>query len=257
MERRLLLGRRETRYGAYRALATQDGAVALGLSVGASPDTPAAAAKGRPDEPNEDACLALRSGDRLLLAVADAHFGAHASHALLQALHDELRVIPAHPAALLRALASLPLRADPDAPDSAASLLVAVHRYELGAGFGFSFGDATCMLVGAQHDARPLNRHTQQFVMPGAPHSLRADLASFFEYDAPPGELLVAFTDGVDACVYGQPRRSPGRADRVALFEQTGNSPVAYVRALVEQSLAGLPDELGGQDNIAVGAART
>lgn len=255
LERLLLLGRDVSVYGEIETRASHGGRVALAGSVGGDPESPALAFKGSRDTPNEDAALALVDDARTLLAVADAHHGAHASHALLQALHDEADAIPGNPAALLRMLQALPYAVDPESPDSATSLLVLVHRAELHAGFGFAFGDATATLVGEGRDARPLHRPSAAFVVPGEPATLDSAAASFFEFDTRPGDLLVAFTDGVNECCYRRPERSPGDAERAALFDTTGADAGAYARALAELSLAGRPDAPGGQDNLAIAVA--
>ena len=257
VERLLLLGRAHDAYGEVALGSTANGRVAVALSVGADPDTPAAAYKARADEPNEDAVFALVDHERVLLVVADAHRGAHASHALLQALHDGVARVPASPAALLRCLATLPVEADEAMPDSATSLLAVVHRADLGEGFGVSFGDATCVLVGPNHDAAPLHPRGDAFVHPGHPATLDPRAATVFAYEARPGSLVVAFTDGVDQCCYRRPERSPGPADRRALFDQVGADPAAYARALARLSLEGLPGESGGQDNLAIAVAAT
>lgn len=256
-DRLLLLGRETVEYGEHTLAVAPDGGAAVALSVGADPASPALVHKGRADEPNEDAVLAWWGGDRVLLAVADAHHGAHASHAPLEALHAMTGPVPGNPAALARALGALPIPASAEAPASAASFLCVVYRQDLRAGFGYSAGDASVVLIGGGAPATPLNARDHAYFAPAAAAGLDAGALSFFEFDAPPGALLAAFTDGVDACCYRRPDRSPGPGAWSALHAEGASEPATYARALMALALAGLPGEPGGQDNIAIAVAST
>ncbi len=249
----LLLGEAEERYGEIRLAALGAGRIACALSVGSDAASPARDHKGHPGIPNEDALLAVETGSRTLLAVADAHFGAFASHALLRRLDERLAEVPPSPATLLRALRETAVDAEEAAPtDSATTLVAAVYRRELGAGFGFSFGDSTCMLIGKGIGAQRLNRSTAAFVTPASPRSLAAERAEFFEFEAPPESLLVAFTDGIDACHYRHPETSLGPREFLQLLDEVGPRPEAFARRLAEWALRGLEGHPGGQDNLAL-----
>lgn len=255
--RLLLLGEDETRYGAFRLEVLPSSSVACALSVGADPASPALVNKGRRDVPNEDALLVLEQGDRVLLAVADAHYGSFASHALLRQLDAVLRAVPGNPAALMRALQRVGVAAPDEDTGSETSLVVAVLRRELGAGFGFSYGDSTCTAVGGAQRGRAFNRKNALYVTPSERASLGSARASFFDFDVAPGGLLLAFTDGVDECHYRSARTSLGPATFVSLFEEVGPDAAAYAGALAAAALAGLPGHPGGQDNIALAVVAT
>lgn len=255
--RLLLLGEDEARYGAFRLEVLPSAQVACALSVGADPKSPALLSKGEANVPNEDALLVVEDGDRVLLAVADAHFGRLASHVLLRQLRDVVQEVPGNPAALMRAIGEL----GPPGPDegsrSETTLLVAVLRREMGAGFGFSYGDSTCAVVGGAHRGQALNRRTQMYVNPYEPASLAREHAAFFEFDVEPGALLLAFSDGIDECHYRAPATSVGPEMLRALFEEVGAVAEAYAEALTRAALEGLPGYPGGQDNVALIAAAT
>jgi hypothetical protein len=78
--------------------------------------------------PNEDGLLALEAGGRVLLAVADAHYGTFASHALLRGLAETLTEVPASPMDLERAVRMTAMEGPPPEGDSATTLVVVVLR---------------------------------------------------------------------------------------------------------------------------------
>ena len=241
------------RYGAFALDAEPDLRIAAALSVGGDRASPALAHKGNPDQPNEDAVLVRVVGDRVLLAVADGHFGIHASHSILRAIAGA-EGVPGQPATLARLLGDVPLVTNPVTPDAGTTLTIAVLRRELRAGFGFTFGDSSCMLASAARSGAPCHAHGSAFVRPGTAEALDVSRAAFFEFDTRPGELVVLHTDGVDACCYGRPDRSPDGAARIALLEEHATAS-SYAEALMGLALAGLPDAAGGQDNIAIAVA--
>ncbi len=252
----LLLGESETVYKDRDLTVLPSGRVVAALSVGADPRSPALAHKGDPDRPNEDAVLVMERGDRALLAVADAHYGCLASHALLSALAERLTDLPASPMDLghaVRAAAMDGRRTD----SSGSTLLIAVLHRRLGGGFGFSWGDSTCTLLGAGLPGEPLPRPNAAFVHPQVPWTLETERASFFEFDLPAGGLLAAFTDGIHECHYGHPETSLGPAQFTELFQETGPDPHAFAERLIEAAHAGRAPHPGGQDNIALAVAAT
>lgn len=250
--RLLLLGESEANYGAYRLQTLAGGRIACTLSVGADPQSPALAHKGDLGIPNEDGLLVIDGGNRVLCAVADAHYGAAASHILLRRLDEILPEVPPTPAALQRALrmAALP---EPDATlESASTLLVAVLCRDIGAGFGFSYGDSTCLVVAGGPPRRRLNRVNDVYVNPTLPGTLAPQNAAFFDFDLRPDSLLVLFTDGVDRCHYQHAETSLGPEQYAAVFRDVGANPEAYARGLTEWALRGLEGHPGGQDNVAM-----
>jgi hypothetical protein len=250
----LELGRDHTRYGRY-ALGRVSGRILWAISVGASPDSPSMGAKGDPRYPNEDGLLAVAAGDRVLLAVADAHFGREASHDLLDKLAEKLPPVPARPdelADLVRGLAhwdSIPDYA------SETTLLIAVYDRATRDGFGLSFGDSTFAIVGEAGVRQAIGPRGASYASPARPGSLNPDWADSFAFTGKPGDLLLAYTDGIDECHYGEPETSVTPQIMAELWRETGNEPEVYVRQLVELALAGVDGHPGGQDNLAVVAA--
>jgi hypothetical protein len=143
--------------------------------------------------------------------VADAHFVTFASHALLRALSETLADVPASPMDMERAVRRCAMDGPPPEGDSATTLLLVVLRYDMRAGFGFSWGDSTCASVGGRHDGRALNFHNDAYVNPAVPWTLGAGSASFFEFELPEEGLVAAFTDGINGCHYRHPESRWGR----------------------------------------------
>jgi hypothetical protein len=247
------LGKDHPTFGAIHVEVSPDGRAALAISAGADPDSPARAGKGDPDQvPNEDAALVIDEGERVLIAVADAHFGHQASHALLRALGRA----PAPPLGIedLRAfLASIP--SDETGSDrSETTLAVAVLDRVARRVFGLSFGDSTVLLLGAGSHGEPLHRRDDRFVTPARPQTMLGG-EPFTRERVAPEQVLVAFTDGVDGCCYGDPERSL-RAEHLVAMGRRARSVEELVRGVAESALAGVEGAPGGQDNIAIVAAR-
>jgi hypothetical protein len=192
----------------------------------------------------------------VLLAVADAHFGREASHDLLEELAGKLPAVPAgggELAALVRGLA----QRDPTADyASETTLLIAVYDRTARRGFGLSFGDSSFASVGRGGHRRPIARPGSYYVSPARPESLNPAVADAFRFEAAPGDLLLAYTDGIDECHYCRPETSVTPQIMAELWRETGSEPEAYVRRLVELALAGIEGHPGGQDNLAVVATR-
>jgi len=254
--RLLLLGESEGRYGEYRLERLPSGQTACSLSVGSDVRSPALAHKGNPGVPNEDALLVVEEGPRALLAVADAHHGSFASHALLRRLEASIKDLPPSPAALVTLLRTLGVQESGPRPRSESTLLLALLRRDLRAGFGFCYGDSSCAVVGPGQSGASLCEANPNYVSPAAPASLAPERASFFEFDLPPGALLLVFSDGINNCHYRRPRTSLGPDEYQALFEQVGPDVKAYAQGLTEAALKGRPGYPGGQDNLALIVAR-
>lgn len=251
----LLLGADELRYGQYELRSTPSGDVACCLSVGSDRASPSLEHKGSAEVPNEDAVLVIDAGDRILLAVADAHYGVAASHLVLSHLAATLDRVPASPAALTAALQTIEAIRAPARDRSATTLTVAVLRRDLRAGFGFTIGDSTCAAVGGGLKGRPLHRAARGFLALGRPWRVAARDGVFFDFDLPDDALLFLFTDGVNGCHYGHPITSLGARQFESVLDETGAAPAAFAQRLTEWALAGRRGYPGGQDNLAVAVA--
>jgi hypothetical protein len=248
----LELGCDHTEYESY-ALGRLSPRTVWAISVGADRTSPSLAAKGDPDFPNEDALLAVEQGDRVALVVADAHFGRESSHDLLRELSERLLPIPANPGELAERMRQLVEREpDPSDSPSATTLVLAVYDRATGRGFGVSFADSTFAIVGEAGQERAIEAPDSYFVSPAHPPGLQPELADSFTFTAAPGQLLLAYTDGIDECHYGRPETSVTPRIMAELWHEVGSDPEAYVRRVVELALSGVDGQLGGQDNIAV-----
>jgi hypothetical protein len=78
---------------------------------------------------------------------------------------------------------------------------------------------------------------------------------SAFKFSAEPGDLLLAYTDGIDECHYRSPRTSVRPGHVSALAAGVGNDPLATVDGLCRLALGGVDGNPGGEDNIAIIAA--
>lgn len=249
-----LYGRDHTRYEHVHTAAVGP-RVAAAISVGADPRSPSHRFKADPDRPNEDALYARDSERRCLIAVSDSHFGHRASHALIERI-AAWPAVPRDLDALHAALDGLGGGALGVDDESSSTLCLAVYDRRTGSGFGLGVGDSTVTVVGPGQSASALNRHTRAYIHP-ARDARPARRAEAFTFTAPPGALLLAFTDGVDECHYRRPASSIGPAHLRALFAQIGPDPRAYADALARLALTGVDGHPGGQDNIAIVAART
>jgi hypothetical protein len=248
----LQLGCDHTEYGSY-ALGRLSPRTVWAISVGADRTSPSLAAKGDPGSPNEDALLAAEQSDRVALVVADAHFGRESSHDLLRDLSERLLPIPANPGELAKRMRQLAEREpDPSGSPSETTLVIAVYDRVTRQGFGLSFGDSTFAIVGEAGQERPIELPGSYFVSPRHPPGLQPELADSFTFTATPGQLLLAYTDGIDECHWGQPETSVTPRIMAELWHEIGGDPEAYVRRLVELALSGVDGHPGGQDNIAV-----
>ena len=250
--RLLVLGRDHGTWGAVAS--TEVGSLAAAaISVGTDPDSPSSQFKYDPDVSNEDAGCLTSSHDWTGLAVADAHYGPESSHLLIGRLHTMWGKIRPTDLGHLAQMIEFLRQGDPALTDSETTLLTVAYDRATRVGFGISFGDSTFAIAGPNRSATPVNSHDIRFVSPVHRESLRHGTA--FQFRADPGELLLAFTDGIDGCHYRNPATSvqPGDIDLVAL--QADYAPHAVVRNLTELALSGVRGNPGGQDNIVVLAA--
>lgn len=248
LRRAALYGRDHGVYGALHVEAVGERAAAA-ISAGATADAPSTAAKGDKANPNEDALVVLDDGRRVLVAVADSHFGHRASHTMIEHL-ARLTAVPVDLdglAATLDRSARWPASVD---DHSASTLCAAVFDRETGRGEGLNIGDSTVAVLDAD-GLRPANRHNSAYVHPGR-HGKPSRMAAAFAFTAGPDALLLAYTDGVDECHYRRPETSVQAHHVRAVLTQTGPKPVAFARRLAELALAGVDGHPGGQDNIAL-----
>ena len=74
-----------------------------------------------------------------------------------------------------------------------------------------------------------------------------------FRADA--GDLLLAFTDGVDQCHYRSPVTSIQPGHIAAVARAASFDPLAVVQDLTALALSGVDGNPGGEDNIAIVAS--
>ena len=260
-EQALLLGEQHPRFDHFEVVTQAGGRSACTLCAGSA----ATPCKDLGDSPNEDALLVIDEGARTLLAVADAHYGPRASHELLERLALAADPLPTGPLALLELLPGLadvpagPAQAAEDESSrdpSETTLLVALLDRADWSGFGVSMGDSTLLVLGLEEPPRTINRKDSAYAQACSPDSLDPRRARDFSFDMRPGELLLAFTDGVDECHYRSPQTSVQLHHMESLHIRTGGGPAALVRELTRLALAGVGGNPGGQDNIAVIATR-
>jgi hypothetical protein len=109
--------------------------------------------------------------------------------------------------------------------------------------------------VGEAGHRQPVDAPGSYYASPARRGSLNPELADTFSFTASPGDLLLAYTDGIDECHYRRPETSVTPQIMAELRRETGGEPEAYVRRLVELALSGVDGHPGGQDNLAVVAA--
>ncbi len=253
VETALLLGEEHTTYGEFGLRAIGGGRTVCAIGPGQVMTPQSAAAK---FDPNEDAVLAMDDGDGVLLAVADAHHGRHASHDLLRSLAERLSPDVPDLHALSEAVAE-PIEDGGTVPGSFSetTLVVVVYERRSRRGFGLSYGDSSALLVGGNAPSLRLAEKRSVFVTPARPDSLARERAVPFRFLGEPGRLLVTFTDGVDECCYGRPKLSIRRSHLDALFDVQGADAESYTRALAQLALDGVDSNPGGQDNLALAVA--
>ncbi len=255
----LLLGADETEYGAFTVQPQEPSRTHVALSVGAVPLSASRLAKGSADFPNEDAVLAVDRGAWTLMAVADSHFGHRASQVLLERMRDALAAdaaLPATPSALVELLAACLGGDRPEGDESETTLLVAVADRARARGLGLSFGDSSLYVVSLEEPPRRVSPRNRAYVSPHDPGSFAPGRGSLFEFTFRTGDLLVAFTDGVDECHYRSPDTSIGPRHLHGLFIRTCGEADLFTEALVRLALQGVDGSPGGEDNIALAVTK-
>lgn len=248
----VLLGQDHAQYGDVHTAAAGDLSAAA-LSVGADPLSPSLEFKGERATPNEDALCVVDTGDRVVLSVADAHFGSESSHELIARLHSYLvEQIPPDLDSLRELVMSLGSGEPPMTP-SESTLLVAVVDRSSGSGYALSFGDSTLATVSVEGEYRQRNCKDDRYVTAGLGSERDDGAAAVFRVAH--GDLVLAFTDGIDECHYRRPATSVQPHHIVASVAEGQRQPSNVVGILARQALGGVDGNPGGQDNIAVIAA--
>ena len=251
-ETTLLLGRDHPAHDTYEVRSQRKGETICALSAGIS----APGRGGLVGKPNEDALLAIDEGSRTLLAVAAAHFGGDSSHDLLEQLARISSPLPPHPLALFEVLLAERRPHAPVGYESETTLIVAILDHDTREGFGISYGDSSLMVLSLEDGPRWENRKGPGFVQPWLRATLDPRRAHEFLFRTRPGDLVLAFTDGIDECHYRRPETSIQAEHLESLQIRHGSDPEAFVRATVELALTGVDGNPGGQDNIALVATR-
>lgn len=201
---------------------------------------------------NEDALLVVDDGVQTLLAVADAHYGERASHELMARLAQRVAGMPATPMEMLELLRSLGDEHESDGYRSETTLLIALLNRESCTGFGVSMGDSSLSVLGLDQASRTVNRKTTNYARACVPSSLDPRRATEFSFEVRPGELVLAYTDGVDECHYRSPGTSIGLRQMETLHIRSGGEPEKFATQLTQLALNGVAGNPGGQDNIAL-----
>lgn len=241
--------------------------------------------------PNEDALAFAEEGQRVLMAVADGHYGHHASHDVIERLDDALaaratrggQTIPADVEGLLELVvsvaagpASAVAKPPPDAGSrppapqaetaapptpgpfgsSETTLTVAVLDRARREVVGVAVGDSSAVVIGLDAGVRWLTTPGRTYVDPSSPSSYAREVIGSFRAPVAPGELVVVFSDGVNECKYGDPSASIGARHLEALWIRCAGRVERFVESLAALALSGVDGHPGGEDNVAIVAAR-
>lgn len=227
--------------------------IACALSVGADPNSPSLAYKGNKDSANEDALFACADEGRIIIAVADSHFGQWASHAIIAELHDNYRQLDSFEQ-IYRVFRNIGnTKHNLKEPSETTLALVSVD-IATGNGIGVSFGDSSVLLINSAGVWRK-NIKNSTYVSPNRVSSLDAGLADEFEFAVGKGDVLMLFTDGVDECHYGHPETSIQDHHILDLYSKYPGNAALLVSELALLSLSGVNGNPGGQDNLGIAAA--
>ena len=99
----------------------------------------------------------------------------------------------------------------------------------------------------------PVNPQDNRFVTTRIRSSLQN--GGPFHFRADPGELVLAYTDGIDGCHYRSPATSVQAHHIADIAEETGYDPFEVVSKVTALALDGVDGNPGGQDNIAIVAS--
>jgi len=205
---------------------------------------------------NEDALLVLEDDRHTVLCVADAHFGRESSEDLIATLAGALIPVPQNASQLDDVLQELASREKGERYASETTLLICIYDRLFKQAFGISFGDSSLVHIGTGGAATLVNTKSGDFVSPATPSSLNPDTADRFALSLEAGELLIAYTDGIDECCYRDPDRSITLAILAETVQKSGGAPDAVAVELTRLALTGVDGQPGGQDNIVLAVTR-
>ena len=246
----VFLGKNNNTYGDIANFYNKN--IACTISIGSDEHSPSLMYKGDKKSANEDAVLAARQDDHVLLAVADSHFGQWASHSIISGLAANLKQLTA-PQAIYSVLHDLCDTEYDHKENSETTLLIVLLNMSTGEGFGISFGDSSALLV-SDDAVRRLNIKDSHYVSFNKEFSFETGAANEFNFNVKTGEVLVIFTDGVDECHYGYPETSVNDSHIHKLFLRNQSDIKAFVTQLASLALSGVNGNPGGQDNLAIAA---
>lgn len=249
---RLLLGEHSKKYGEVDYFYI-DRSIACAISVGSDPNSPSLVFKGNKDSANEDALFVYADEERIIMAVADSHFGQWASHTIIAGLYENYRKLTSleHIYRVFQDICNT--KHNPNEHSETTLTLVSVDS-ATGGGIGVSFGDSSALLINTTGVLRQ-NIKNNNYVSPNRSLSLEAGFANEFEFNVSKGDVLMLFTDGVDECHYGHPETSIQDNHILGMYSKHPDNPALFVSELAMQSLSGVNGNPGGQDNIAIAAA--
>lgn len=248
-QRLLLLGRDYCAYGAMTAVEV-GGHTAAAMSVGSDPASPSHVYKADPDVPNEDALCVIETTAWSGLAVADAHFGSESSHLLIERLHNTWATVRPRDSDHLAEMVDSLRIGDRVTTESETTLLIVVFDRQTRTGFGLSFGDSSFAIVGSTTDPVAINPRNRTYLHPARRRGFLQ--GEHFAFEAAPGDVLLAYTDGIDECHYGSPNTSLQPHHMAAIAHEADYVPLAIATAATDAALRGVDGHPGGQDNIAI-----
>lgn len=247
----LLLGERSKKYGEIECCHI-DRSIACAISVGSDAASPSLVHKGNKDSPNEDAIFACAHEGRIILAVADSHFGQWASHAIITGLFESKAKLMSFES-IYRVFHSICDTKHDHTERSETTLALVSIDTATGQGIGVSFGDSSVLLINSAGALRQ-NIKNNHYVSPNRALSLDATFASELKFVVNKGDILMLFTDGIDECHYGCPETSVQDNHIHELYRKHPHDVARFVSALATLALSGVNGNPGGQDNVAVAA---
>lgn len=223
---------------------------AVAMSVGSDQNSPSAQFKHDPTVMNEDALCIIEAGTWAGYAVADAHYGPESSHMLISRLDKIWAKVQPTDVNHLGQMLDFLRQGDPARTDSETTLLVAVYDRVNRTGFGISFGDSSFVVSSPERGAETVNGRDSRYVTTRVPSSMRD--GNPFRFETEPGDMLMAFTDGIDECHYRNPATSVQPHHIAAIANAANGDTQEVVTELSTLALAGVDGNPGGQDNIAI-----
>lgn len=251
--RLLLLGEDFCDYGSMGSTRVGSNAAAA-ISIGMSEDSPSHQFKLDDEVKNEDALCVMEAGVWSAYAVADAHYGPESSHMLMRRLYDLWSKVRPKNLEHLGEMLEFLRTGEPATTESETTLLVVVYDRLERTGFGLSFGDSSFVIAGPGTSAVPLNGRDNRYVTARSRSSLRHGLP--FEFTASEGDMLLTYTDGIDECHYRSAETSVQPHHLLDITNRSGGDPQKVVSELTTLALRGVDGNPGGEDNIALIAAR-